>query len=389
MERGKEGKIASTIAAVLIALSATGCGGVRIAEALHVNPTFLPAVQRLDNLALLPPPPVAPPLTLIWQQDVSAGIGGEAPVPIDSMLLIGNQRGELLAIHLRDGQRIGSVGLGEAIHASPAVASGIAYISISGSRESLVAYDVLNGRTLWKQRYGDLQVKPLLLDGRLYFGNTAGIFYCVDAASGDSVWRFQLPLNTRLKGIRSSAAGDSTSVVFGGEDAAVYALDPSTGMQKWRCVLDGPIQTPVVIHGSEAFTATLRGTVYAIDRFAGTVKWSARTDAPVYARVMPSDSMIFVGATSGGVYAFAANDGRLIWKHIAAGPVSAAVAVSGSYVYFGTLKKEILALNRQDGTAVWRTTVAGRIKTAPVVTGGMIVFTTDEPSVMAFQGTTR
>ena len=236
-------------------------------------------------------------------------------------------------------------GLGNAIHATPAVASGIAYVPISGSRESLIAYDLLGGRTRWKQAYGDLQTSPLLLNGRLFFGNTSGTFYCVDAASGEVVWKFELPENTRLKGIRSAAAGDSASVILGGEDAAVYALDPVTGVQKWRRDVDAAIQTPVVLQGNLAFTATLRGTVYAIDRKTGAVQWSVRTDAPVYARIAPAGEMIIVGSTNGGVFAFAAGDGKLIWKYIAAGPINAGVAVSGSHVYLGTLKKEILALD--------------------------------------------
>jgi outer membrane protein assembly factor BamB len=376
-----------TVAAILAIASVVpaGCGGLKLADELHVNPYYLPAVERLQYADPMSSDSVTPPLSFAWEQDVSAGVGGEAPARVDSVIIVGNLRGELVALHLRDGRRIGSVSLGNSIHASPTLNGATAYVPISGSPESLIAFDLLNGRVLWKQLYGDLQASPLLLNRRLYVGNTSGTFFCVDDSAGDVVWKYDLPDNTKLKGIRSTAAGDSMGVIFGAEDAAVYALDLHKGTPTWRCAVDGPVQAPVVLSEGLVFAATTRGMVYAIDRGTGTVRWSARADSPIYARATPARGAVIIGSTSGAVNAYAVADGRLLWKYTAAGPINAGGVLSASYLYLGTLKKEIFALDIQTGTVVWRTSVAGRVKTPPLVAGGTVIFATDEPSIVAFQ----
>ena len=93
------------------------------------------------------------------------------------------------------------VGLG---HSSPLVADGRVYLHTrQGDQETVAAFDLASGKTLWTQRYpAPLKVDsaasshgpgpkstPTLSSGKLYTFGLGGILSCFDAATGAVKWR--------------------------------------------------------------------------------------------------------------------------------------------------------------------------------------------------------
>lgn len=63
-------------------------------------------------------------------------------------------------------------------------ANGVLYQSI-GNLARVVAFDERTGRMLWTAHTsGNVKMSPVVKDSRVYFGDTAGIFYTVDARTG-------------------------------------------------------------------------------------------------------------------------------------------------------------------------------------------------------------
>ncbi len=88
---------------------------------------------------------------------------------------------------------------------------------------------------------------PVVVNGTLYIGSNTGIFYAVDAATGDEVWRQDLGFAPALScsyghGVVSTAtvAGDGTVVYVGGGDGNLYALDAATGDVLWSSLVVDP-----------------------------------------------------------------------------------------------------------------------------------------------------
>jgi len=89
---------------------------------------------------------------------------------------------------------------------------------------------------------------PTVVNGVLYFGDWSGNFYAVNASDGSIRWSQyvgfaaepDLPSCQPAIGVTSQAAVAGNIVYVGGGDAAVYALDKSSGDVKWRVPVADP-----------------------------------------------------------------------------------------------------------------------------------------------------
>ncbi len=362
----------------------SGCGGLRLQERPVVDDTDWPTFARTATRTGNATSSVTPPLSKLWEHDVTSGVGNGSPIVIDSFLILGNLRGELHAINIRTGKRVGWIDIGDAINGTPVYEAGIAYIPISNSDESLVAFDLNEGKAIWKRNYGDIEVSPLLLDNRLYIGNTRGAFFCVDAQSGDQLWKFELEKNTTRKGIRSSPSSDGAVVVFGADDGVLYALDAQKGLLQWSVNSGSAIMASPCIAEGIVFVGNTGGAIIAVNVHDGSARWKHETGASVYSTPALIDDRVILGTTAGQMIAIHRHDGTVAWSTDVGGVVNASAAISGQTVFVGTLKKEFLALDVATGTVLWRETVPGRIKSSPALSEGRIFIATDEKLVLAF-----
>ena len=110
-----------------------------------------------------------------------------------------------------------------AIHSSPAIADGVAYV---GSDDLyLYAIDIETGRQMWRflarpnefQGAGPVQSSPVIAGGSVYFGTIANRLFAVDISTGEEIWQFKTG-----NGVRSSPAIANGTVFFGSWDNNLY-----------------------------------------------------------------------------------------------------------------------------------------------------------------------
>lgn len=362
-----------------------GCSGLRLDQPLRRSERDWPMFGRTPMRTHATNELVAPPLTLAWEQDISSSMGYGSPIIIDSNVLITNMRGELYMFNVLTGKRLGWVSLGDGIHGSPVVEGSVVYVAATNTRESLTAYDVVEGKALWKRDYGDIEVTPLLLDNKLYFGTTAGVFLCVERYRGEREWSFRLPDNAKRKGIRSSAAAFEKVIIFGAEDGNVYGLDANTGSELWSYDTGSPIFASPAISKGVVFIGNMAGQFFALDAKTGTKLWQTATGSAIYAAASIAEGLVLIGTTGGRFLALLATDGATRWSVAFNSVINSSAVVSGNIVYVGTLKKELYALRLQDGSIMWKQTLNGRIKTTPAVAHGRLFVGTDDRMILAFQ----
>lgn len=363
-----------------------GCNTLQMGKTLHVTERDWPMFGRSAERAGAAGDRLSFPLTTRWEHDISGGIGNGSPVVVDSFLFVGNLRGELHVINAFSGKRLGWFDLGEAIQGSPIVDGSYVYLAYSNTGESLVSFDMTESKPRWKKQYGDIEVSPLMLGKHLYFGNTAGTFYCVDRANGEEVWKFEIPSNKKRKGIRSSAAGSGNTVVFGADDGSLFALNAETGKELWRYSSNSSIvATPAIIDGV-AYAGDLDGQFVAVGVSTGVVSWSVQTGSPMYSTATYSAGKIILGTTGGILFAFNPADGSVAWQRGLNGVISASAAAANDVIIVGTLKKELFAISATDGSELWKHTLGGRVKTAAAIAYGRVFVATDERMVIAFEG---
>ncbi|MEW6509563.1 MAG: PQQ-binding-like beta-propeller repeat protein [Bacteroidota bacterium] len=377
--------MASKRVAIALLLVLSGCGGLRMERYLRQQEDDWPTFARGATRTAVASSQVTPPLTLAWEQDVTAGVGNGSPVIVDSVVFVTNLRGELYAIAARTGRVIGWVGLGDAIQGSPVVDGSTVFMALSNTRESLVAYDLFEGKVRWKKNFGDIETSPLLYDQHLYIGNISGQFFCVHRGSGDEVWKFELPANKTLKGIRSSAAADSGTVVFGADDGWIFALRSGSGALLWKFNTGAPVSASPLIDGGMVIVGNRSGEVIALARSTGSLLWRCDTRESIVANAVPAGECVVVGTLAGTALGLRTRDGQQLWRTSLSGPISAGGAVAGTTVFVGTLRKQIYALDAGSGRVIWNESADGRIRTSPAAAFGHLYIATDEHSVLAYR----
>lgn len=362
----------------------SGCSGLRIDQQFHAAETDWPSFGRTPQRTNLAADTLVPPLTLAWEQDITGGIGRGAVLAVDSLVIAGNLRGELYVINMNSGKRLGWVDLGEAIEGAPVIDGSVAVVACANTRESLVAYDLEEGRALWKKQCGDIEVSPVLRNGRVFVGNVEGVFRAIDRTSGDEIWKFTIPDNTKLKGIRSSPATDDSTVVFGADDGMVYALNAANGALRWKTALHDVVSGSPAIAGTAVFIGDYAGWMTCLDLNSGKVLWSRDLRAAIYANPAVDRDRVIIGTTGGTLFALARNNGSVVWEQHLEGVINAGAVISGSTVYVGTLRKKLVALDIATGTVTWSYETSGRIKTSPSITRGRLFVATDDRLILAF-----
>ncbi|MBX3277459.1 MAG: PQQ-like beta-propeller repeat protein [Acidobacteria bacterium] len=154
-------------------------------------------------------------------------------------------------------------------HSTPVVVAGRVYvIARQGETEVVAAYDLANGKQIWKNGYAVAyqmnpaamghgkgpKSTPVLADGRLYTLGITGVLSCFDAASGALKWRKdfagQFKQTAPLFGTAMSPVVDRGLLIVhagGHDDGALFAFDAATGAVKWKWTGDGPgYASPVV-----------------------------------------------------------------------------------------------------------------------------------------------
>lgn len=97
-------------------------------------------------------------------------------------------------------------------------------------------------RTFWQQivKNRGTRSSPHFENGRIYFGTGSCAVYCLDAATGQKVWKTRLLDDERLERMEgqifySSVLYDGKLfMAFSGGDAALFCLDAETGAIRWQ-----------------------------------------------------------------------------------------------------------------------------------------------------------
>jgi eukaryotic-like serine/threonine-protein kinase len=316
---------------------------------------------------------------------ISVGTGRlTAPAVQDGVVYVGSEDGHLYARNATNGNDLWAVPTGHTIDAPPTIDGQTVYVGNSAGQMWAIT---IGGLTLW--HYDD--AAPIVGgaavdDGSVFFGDTDGNLYSLDASSGAVNWQVSIspaitmPISTTpAVGVPLNDEGEgSAKTVFittgvDGSDPPhphVMAYWAGNGELRWDHTLNldgdqtGLTSSPALDERTESlnnpsqlYFGTKAGAICALDATDGTTlngyqvpgHYGADSSPVTVGYGGPGDDvgdMVFIGGNDGRIYAVKeASNGVFNPKWNSVPPTSdehlnGSIAVSNGYVYYGVAKGE-------------------------------------------------
>ncbi len=137
--------------------------------------------------------------------------------------------------------------------------------------------------------------------------------------------------------------------------------------EKWTFKTGDAIEGAPAIANGIAFVASLDKHLYAIDLSTGKQKWKTKLS---YMKASPSikGDRVFIGDLDGRFHCLNAADGKVLWSFETFGEIHASANFHAEHVIFGSHDSNLYCLS-MEGKKVWATAVDGPINAAAAVVG--------------------
>jgi outer membrane protein assembly factor BamB len=365
-----------------------GCSRISIRQTLNRGKDDVPMYGYTIGRSNTSLSAVVPPLDSMWEVDLGAGTGIYPPAVVDSLLFIGNLRGELKVIHIRDGSVCGKKKMGTAIVGTPVINGDVVYITLTNSKKNVIAYNFHTADELWKLKIGDVESSPLFLNSKLYVGTMNGELYCIDAGTGNIDWKYSASSDLKKSLIRSSPASDGAQIVFCCDNGAIFSLHQD-GTVAWKSRTDGNILASPAIFGDHVFICSADSCVYSFSVHTGVTEWRKKLSAGIYSSPAVNEKGVITGCVDGTVWCLDHRSGEKLWARETGGVIASAPIISGSVVYVGNLNKVLYALTLDGGAVIEEWICDGRIKTSPLVYGQFLCLIVESRALIGYRGRYR
>ncbi len=297
--------------------------------------------------------------------------------------------------------------------ASPPLVDGdaiYAAYSLNTGRAVMVRLDRHTGLKTWEcfGENDDLRQMistPCLAKGKLYFGegfhdDKSCHVFCVNAETGDEVWRFKTGGQTE-----SSPTVVNGKIYIGAGNDGVYCLDAMTGAKIWKYPADdvgmhtriayqNRIQRfggGMVVVGNRLYCGTGEdrnekidkgeSAVFCFDADSGKQLWKTPAPFPVWSTPVIKDGQIFVTSGNGDVFSDAPDGvtpggalqcldlqtGKEKWQIESPNGIIEAPAVDAHRIYFGCRDGNLYCVNRSDGKERWKYFLGSPIVATPLL----------------------
>jgi outer membrane protein assembly factor BamB len=373
---------------LILFLLMQGCAGIRINRSLRAAPydwlMYGGATSRVNQSGSS----VTPPLAEVWEYNALAGIHG-APLVRDSVVLVVTLHGEIQAVNLANGERIGYMALESAVEGTPVWDGSNVYVASALGTETIACIGIRDAGRLWVGQYGPIESSPLVMGELLYVTTLDGILYCINKSDGIELWRLETREKEKRKPIRSSPASDGTVIVFGSDDGGIYAVERTSGKLRWKYQTEASVFAAPIVTREMCIVGSLDGFVYAIELNSGKLVWRYHTGSKIYGAAAATDSMVYVGSADGRLLALKINSGDRVWSFSARSVISSAPLIAGDLLYVGSMDRTLYALRSETGEKLWQYDAPGRVRVSPVIWGDLLLLTVEDKLLIALKPVQR
>lgn len=192
----------------------------------------------------------------------------------------------------------------------------------------------------------------LSADGSTLFVGS-DILYAVDSSSGVQKWA----CNSAQSPYSPILSADGSTVFAASTETGLSAVDATTGVQKWASLTKAYGKPALSADGNTLFIANYGKELFAVDSKSGATKWSFDVDSTILSSpvISADDSTVFFGAGRGEVYGVDTSSGTQKWVYEIGNYTYASPALSpdGSTLYIGSGYGKFQAFDPSTGALKW------------------------------------
>ncbi|MFD7188637.1 PQQ-binding-like beta-propeller repeat protein [Streptomyces sp. NPDC059914] len=254
---------------------------------------------------------------------------------------------------------------------------------VTGTRGGGVqAWEAATGEKLWEATgvqtdFETPEAGPVIHDGTVFLWQDARL-RAVDARTGIERWSYPIGDAASCGGVPVRLTPAPDGFVYVSAGARVLAVDTVSGHVRWHfespaVFLSPPAFAPgPAVTGGGVYLADYLGTVYALDASTGKDRWRIATEARQSAEpVLVAAGNVHVGSGS-ALYTLDAVTGTPKWRFAAGGEVVGSPVVADGRVHFGSADHVLYTLDAVGGQLRWKLATGGEITGSPVAQGGVV-----------------
>jgi outer membrane protein assembly factor BamB len=282
----------------------------------------------------------------------------------------------------------------QGIYGSPVVAGDTVYFGAYD--DNVYALNAEDGALRWTFQTDDPIVDSLVLrESTLYVGSTDGTLYAIDTTACTN----SCPLTAALTFDTGSSiwtapllAGDIIYVAA--MNGRLYALNAETLEPVDGFSFEGKaglLIDPTLANDDTLLTGGIDNKLYALDRATGTEKWSFEGGNWFWGTPLVDGETVYAADLDGNVHALSVGDGSSMWSDAfrAQSPIRAAPLLAGETLIVVDRAGNAYGLDPKSGTQEWGPTLLGKVVLSDpsLVTSSTPADTDSSPSASPSDGT--
>lgn len=311
-----------------------------------------------------------------------------SPVVKDGVTYWCDRRGKIHGVN-PEGEEVFQADLATFVEATPTLRDSLLYIgTIDGS---MVALSLNSGREVWRfDSEGQISAAPNLtrFEGReaLVFGSYDNWLYCVDAADGSLISRYESGYY-----LNGAVALQGESMIFGGCDQWVRVIDCRSGVQTDSLLLDAYVPASPAVVGNVAYIGDYGASVYELRLKDGKIAESRKIRRPAEQEEgfnsVPAVDREHVYMINGNrtVLAIRRSDGEILWKKMLKGGTGESSPLICRDKLVACTKTGIVSiLDKHSGEVLWEYDTGEDIISSPAVVPGRLLVLTAKGTLFCF-----
>ena len=256
-----------------------------------------------------------------WSFDTGMRIVG-SPAVSEGVVVFGSANYNIYGLDAETGKELWHITTQQAVMGAATIHEGIAYIG--GGDGRMFAIDIKTGKVKWT--FDELKnyvlTRPLVYNDKLYFGCWDTYMYALNLADGSLAWKWNNGNgNTKLSPASVWPVAANGKLFITAPDRYFTCLDAETGEQVWR-TKEYKVRETVGLSedGQTVYSKCMWDTIVAMDATTHEpiTRWATHADFGYEhnpAMPLEKNGTLWVSTKNGLLLGMDAQTGKVLWRH--------------------------------------------------------------------------